>query len=344
MPILETLPVGTDTAQWPVWGTTARLVVTDPATLPAARDLVERELAAVDAACSRFRTDSELSRLTTADEPGRTSETGRTDEAGRTGGAGAAGGGRGVEVSGLLAELVAAALAAAARTDGDVDPTVGTALRRLGYDRDVALLPARQDRPLRVVSRPVPGWRRVRLDGRRLTVPAGTVLDLGATAKALTADRCAALVAAACGTGVLVALGGDIATAGPAPDGGWRILVQDRPGDPSCTVAVPAGSAVATSSTTSRTWRRAGLTLHHVLDPRTGLPAEPVWRTVTVAAPSCTAANTLSTAALVRGRRAVAWLGSQRRPARLVTAGGEVLTLNGWPTEPAPGEERTVRS
>lgn len=331
MPLHETLPVGADTAQWPVWGTTARLVVTDPAALPAARALVERELAAVDAACSRFRADSELTRLTTTTDTAAAPAP-VTGTPGRPEPAGAA---RTVEVSPLLAELIGAALAAAARTDGDVDPTVGSALRRLGYDRDIALLPGEAHRPLRVRARPAPGWRRVRLDGRRLTVPAGTELDLGATAKAVTADRCAALIADRCGTGVLVALGGDIATAGPAPAGGWRILVQDRPGDPACTVAVPAGSAVATSSTASRTWRRPGVTLHHVLDPRTGLPAAPVWRTVTVAAPDCAEANTLTTAALVRGHRAVGWLRAQGRPARLVSAAGEVTTLGGWPDEPA---------
>jgi FAD:protein FMN transferase len=324
MAIQETLPVGPDTAQWPVWGTTARLVVTEPAVLPAARTLVERELAAVDAACSRFRADSELMRLTGT--PAGTTGPG-------TGGAH----GEPVTVSPLLAELVAAALAAAARTDGDVDPTVGSALRRLGYDRDIALLPGEAHRPLRVRARPAPGWRRIRLDGRRLTVPAGTELDLGATAKAVTADRCAALVAARCRTGVLVSLGGDLATAGPAPAGGWRILVQDRPGDPACTVAVPAGSAVATSSTASRTWRRAGLILHHVLDPRTGLPATPCWRTVTVAAASCAEANTLTTAALVRGHRAPGWLRTQRCPARLVSTAGEVTTLAGWPDETTDG-------
>src|SRR5205823_337463 len=228
------------TAQWPVWGTTARVVVTDPTALPAARGLVEAELAAVDAACSRFRPDSELRRAGTA-------------------------GGRPVRVSPLLAELVAAALAAAADTGGAVDPTVGSALSTLGYDRDFAALPA--DAPaIRLSVRPAQGWRQVGLDGRRLTVPDGVTLDFGATAKAFTADRCAALVASRCGVGVLVSLGGDIATAGNAPDGGWRVLVRDRPDDPQCTVAIPAGAALATSSTTSRRWSRGGVSFHHILD------------------------------------------------------------------------------
>lgn len=330
MPLVETLPVGADTAQWPVWGTTARIVVTDPGVLSQAEAIVRGELAAVDAACSRFRPDSELRR------------------AGRSG--------RPVTVSPLLAELVAASLVAARDTDGDVDPTVGAALCGLGYDRDFALLGASGrtadrdlaghaapgagfDRDLAALTGrrvapavrvfPAPDWRAVELRGRELTVPAGVLLDLGATAKAVAADRAAASVAAL-GTGVLVALGGDIATAGPAPAGGWRVLVQDRPGDPHGTVRLPAGAALATSSTAGRTWNGPGELLHHILDPRTGRPAPRVWRTASVAAYSCLRANTLSTAAIVRGWEAPALLDGV--PARLVRRDLGVVRLGGWPS------------
>ena len=298
MPLVETLPVTADTAQWPVWGTTARIVVTDPLRRAAAADLVRHELAAVDAACSRFRPDSELRRACAA---GRTT------------------------VSPLLADLVAAALTAAEQTGGDVDPTVGGILEGLGYDRDFAAITGRPTTPAVRVF-PAPDWRAVRLDGQELVVPRGVLLDLGATAKAAAADRAARLVATRLGVGVLVALGGDIATAGDGPDGGWSVLVQDRPGDPKCTVRLPAGAALATSSTQSRRWSP---NLHHIVDPRTGRPATSVWRTVSVAACSCLAANTLSTAAMVRGHRATPMLAGV--PSRLVTASGDVLRLGGWP-------------
>jgi thiamine biosynthesis lipoprotein len=136
------------------------------------------------------------------------------------------------------------------------------------------------------------------------------------------------LVATYCDTGVLVSLGGDIATAGDAPAGGWSVLVGDGPGEPSCTVRLTAGTALATSSTISRRWRRGGRLLHHVLDPRTCQPAAPVWRTASVAAPSCVEANTESTAALVRGLAAPGLL---RLPARLVAANGTVHALGNWP-------------
>jgi thiamine biosynthesis lipoprotein len=303
MPLVETIPVGHDTAQWETWGTVARIVVTDPAALADATALVRAELAAVDAACSRFRPDSELNAVCRS-------------------------GGRPVTVSPLLADLVAAALEAARDTGGDVDPTVGGALCAVGYDRDFAALTGREVAPAVRVF-PTPDWTAVRLRDRRLSVPAGVLLDLGATAKAAAADRAAALVALRLGVGVLVALGGDIATAGPGPDGGWRVLVQDRPGDPRCVVRLPAGAALATSSTASRTWGRPGELLHHIVDPRTGRPAPAVWRTVSVAAYSCLRANMLSTAAVVRGHRAPELLAGV--PARLVTPDLDVLRLGGWP-------------
>jgi thiamine biosynthesis lipoprotein len=245
-----------------------------------------------------------------------------------------------VQLSPLLTEAVAVALHAARQTDGDVDPTIGDALAVIGYDRDFALMPA-DGPPVKLTVRAAPGWRLVQLDEqhRTLTLPPGMTLDLGATAKAWAADRSAARLASALGCGVLVGLGGDIAVAGQAPDGGWRIRVQDvtgRPEDPpdgpSAVVAIRDGG-LATSSTTARRWRRGGTALHHILDPRTGLPAPVHWRTVSVAAASCAQANTASTAAIIRGEKAVDWLANLGLPARLVDAAGNVQTVAGWPAD-----------
>jgi thiamine biosynthesis lipoprotein len=170
-------------------------------------------------------------------------------------------------------------------------------------------------------------------------MPEGVQLDLGATAKAWAADRSAARIARQAGCGVLVSLGGDIAVAGPAPEGGWRIRVQDVTGAPDETPAGPYAliairdGGLATSSTKARRWQRGGDVLHHILDPRTGLPAEPVWRTVSVAAGTCADANAASTAAVIRGRAALGWLARLGLPARLVDATGVVFTVAGWPQE-----------
>jgi thiamine biosynthesis lipoprotein len=295
--------------EWDLWSTTARLVVTEPSRLDEARELAIRQLALVELAASRFRADSELLTL------------------GRDGDGG-------VRVSATLADLLREALRAAERSDGAVDPTVGSALVDLGYDRDLDLVRL-DDSPLRVVVQRVPGWRSLRLEGDRLFRPHGVQLDLGATAKAVAADRVAALIADRLGTGVLISLGGDIATAGAAPEPGWQILVQDLPTDPECRVTLSAGAAVATSSTVRRTWQRAGRSYHHVVDPETSQPVRSGWRSVTAIAPTCAEANTITTGALVKGTSAVAWIRSLGRPARLVPHVGNVILLNGWPEEQA---------
>ena len=159
------------------------------------------------------------------------------------------------------------------------------------------------------------------------------MLDLGATAKAIAADRCAARVHRATGTGVLINLGGDIATAGTAPIGGWQVLVHDAADDPAGAVALQSGFALATSSTIHRRWRCGAEMVHHILDPRTGWSADPVWRTVSVAAATCLAANTVSTAAIVRGWRALDWIRALGIPARLVDSDRVVHTVGRWPRD-----------
>jgi FAD:protein FMN transferase len=291
-------------ASFPALGTTAVLLVTEATVLPEAQRLLRTDLDALDLACSRFRADSEVSRLPA---------------------------GRPAAVSPLLRAALDAALWTAEVTDGLVDPTVGEAVARLGYDRDFAEVPT--DGPGVPAGAPVPGWWRVRLAGDRVVVPRGLSLDLGASAKAFAADRAADRIAAACGCGVLVSLGGDVAAAGPAPDGGWPVSVGDDhrrvdPGDP---VVAISGGGLATSSVALRTWRRGGRSVHHIVDPRTGDVPEPVWRTVSVAAGSCLAANAASTAAIVLGAGAPQWLAARRLPARLVGVDGRVSVVAGWP-------------
>jgi thiamine biosynthesis lipoprotein len=303
MPLQESLPLTPGTAQWSVWSTTARIVVTDPQHLEQAREIAVRRLAAVDAACSRFRADSELMTLP-AGQPALVSE--------------------------QLADLVQAALDAADATDGLVNPAIGTILSGLGYDRDWAEMPIERA-AVKVLVRTAPSWRQVHLDGRQLTIPSGVQLDLGATGKAYTADLIAAQIAAELPVGVLVALGGDIAAAGPEPEDGWNVLVQDRPGDPSITVRLAPQTAIATSSTQGRRWIAGGHQMHHIVDPRSCTPAKVVWHTATVAAPTCLQANALSTATLILGHDAPAWLQEQGFAARLVSATGEVVSIAGFP-------------
>jgi thiamine biosynthesis lipoprotein len=303
------------------FATFGNLLVTRRSAVHCAREILAAELRAIDAACSRFRPDSELMLLNQA-------------------------GGRRTPVSPLFAQAIAVALRAAAASDGDVDPTCGQSLVRLGYDRDFAELARQPDlSQIRAdaVVRPMPagGWQRVDLDESGLTVqlPAGVHLDLGATAKALAADRAASAIASATSAGVLVNLGGDIAVAGPPPATGWRVEIArevdaDDDGRPQRPVVIALwDGGLATSGTCSRTWRRGGQLLHHIVDPRTGLSAESCWATVSVAAATCVDANTASTAAIIRSAAAVDWLGTLGLPARLVGADGAVTTTGEWPDE-----------
>lgn len=284
--------------------------------LPLARRLAAAVLADVDRTCSRFRADSDLSRANAA-------------------------AGHWVEVDPVLVAAVTAACAAAVQTDGLVNPLLGRTLVALGYDRDFAELvelPADTDEP----AVPAPGpdrWRELGLDpDGAIRVPAGTALDLGATGKAWAADVIATAFAAELSGSALVSLGGDLAIA--APDGDpWPVAISTHPGAPAETTVTLDRGGLATSSTRVRRWSRGGVRVHHLLDPRTGGPAPEVWRTVTATGPTCAAANTATTAAVVLGDRAPAWLAVRGVTARLVAADGRVRTTGGWPAE-APEERR----
>jgi FAD:protein FMN transferase len=291
-------------------GTSARVAVWPPENLDGALAAVDGVLGALDRQASRFRQDSEISWIHRSE-------------------------GDLFMVSDGLAEAIGVALEAARWTGGLTDPTVGDALISLGYDRDFAAIDPERREPAGSPT-PAPGWERVRLDGPLLWLPADVKLDLGATAKGLGADRAVRAAVAANGQagGVLVSLGGDMAVAGQPPCGGWPILVAgelDPAGSSGVQPVRLAGGAVATSAITCRQWRRAGRVLHHIVDPRTGLPADGPWQMVSVAAATCADANAAATASIVAGTAAEKWLASAGLPARLVAHDGEVCYAGGWP-------------
>jgi thiamine biosynthesis lipoprotein ApbE len=320
MPSARSIPGELAGARWEALGSSVVLRLTDPAALAPARAAIERELDAIDLACSRFRPDSELSRVNEC-------------------------AGRHVFASPLLIEALEVALRAAVLTDGDVDPTIGMALQLAGYDRDWQLLrkPTGEPEPQPMITASVrAGWRMVTLDRENSSVhiPAGVRLDLGATAKAWAADRAAAAAGRASGCGVLVSLGGDIATSGEAPAGGWRIRVTDDhrsdPCAPGQTVSIVSGG-LATSSTAVRRWSHDHHTMHHIIDPATGTPVARTWRTISVAAAGCTEANIAATAAFVRAAGAPDWLARLGLPARLIDWEGNVTAVAAWPAEGPAG-------
>jgi len=302
------------------WSTRIEVVVTEAAAVVAASRILDGELDRVEAVASRFRDDSEVSRLARS----------ASDDVA-------------VAVSPELVDALTVALRAAELTNGAVDPTVGAALCRLGYDRDFDAVRGGVTGTLPDPA-PVPGWRSVVLDtaAGTLTMPEGTLLDLGATAKAWAADRAAAAITTRLGCGVLVSLGGDVSVHG-APAEGFVVGVADVCGDPDAPTAVSVRSGgLATSGVSNRHWTLGGSAVHHLVDPSTGLPVDSCWRTVTVAAGSCVDANTASTASMVLGVDAPAWLASLHLPARLVRTDGTVVAVAGWPedTHPNSGAHR----
>ena len=296
----------TASAAWQDWSCGIRLAVTDDVLLePACRHLAEL-MGEVEQAVSRFLPGSDVSRVNAA-------------------------AGRLVPVSRRTVALVDVSLDAAASTNGLVDPTVGKQVIAAGYDADIVSV---RDRfvPTRDGVRPRRAdWQGVQVDHElsRVGIPRGLALDLGATAKAWTADVAAHAIAATFGTGVLVELGGDVAVAGRTARP-WQVLVSERRGEPGEQVGLGSGG-LTTSSSAARRWRTDLGEAHHIVDPRTGLPADGPWRTVTVWARSAVEANTASTAAIVLGAEATAFLDELGLAARLVGRDGRVETVGAWP-------------
>jgi FAD:protein FMN transferase len=311
---LDTLRPALTARSFRAIGTTAIVVVQDPADAEVAVRALASELDAVDGACSRFRHDSELQGLHA--------------EAGRT-----------VAVSELLFEALSVAYRSAERTGGAVDPTIGNAIAALGYDADLDEVRARPPAPPNALGR-VAGFQHVQLDPRRRTVriPRGVRLDLGSSAKAWAADRAAVRVARRIGAGALVSLGGDVAVAGPPPPGGWAIGIARSSSTPperaDQVVAIHRGG-LASSGTSTRTWKTGRRDVHHIIDPRTGDCVEPYWDVVSATGRSCVEANLVTTAAIVWGARALDELPRFGQAVRLVRADGKVYSVNGWPQDAA---------
>jgi thiamine biosynthesis lipoprotein len=294
-------------------GTTATVLVTDPRQADKAQSILRDEITAIDLACSRFRPDSELEHLH-------------------------AHSGRAVVVSPLLFEALTVAVDVAEKTHGAVDPTVGNALSMIGYDCDFDQIGTRPIVPPFDTLGPVVGYGHVHLDTRTRSVrlPRGVRLDLGSSAKALTADRAAARISNQLDIGVLVSIGGDIAVAGGGPSEGWAVGIavdsSTPPEEVDQVVSIREGG-LASSSTAVRSWMVGTEKVHHIVDPATGHPSSSYWTLVSAVGMTCIDANALSTAAVVWGEGAIDRLGAFDQALRLVRHDGAVFTLGGWPED-----------
>lgn len=255
---------------------------------------------------SRFQPESELSRLNAcAGEP--------------------------VAVSGLLCTVLMNALAAADATGGLYDPTLLNQLVALGYDRDFDALPADQ-RPSAARPRPGGHWRDVRVDRSRrsVTLPAGIALDFGGIAKGMAVDAALARLRDMGIQPALVNAGGDLAVLGLPPGyESWPLAVPGR--DTSWTVPLIHG-AMATSGVAHRHWTQGGERRHHLLDPRTGLPATGGLWSVSVVASRCEQAEVAAKVAFILGpKRGAAFLRERRLAGLLVREDGGWSVAGAWP-------------
>lgn len=298
-------PAGMRRERFRAMGTTVSLLL--PASQANAGASAVRDLFAHwENTLSRFQPDSELSRLN-------------------------ARAGMPVAVSELLFHVVETALDAAHATDGLFDPTLLHQLVQLGYDRSFETLPLQAPRTMSTI-RPGGAWKAIRLDRerRRIRAPRGIGLDLGGIAKGMAVDAAIARLQAVGIDRALVNAGGDLAVWGLPPDAAfWPISVPMRQGTQ--TIVLRHG-ALATSGVSRRHWRQGNQERHHLLDPRSGLPAQGSLRTVSVGAARCAQAEVAAKVAFVLGPVAGArFLEAQGLRGLLVEEGGAWRTAGGWP-------------
>lgn len=292
-----------------IWGLSGSLHTQHESSMAFAEERLWHWINKVDAACNRFRRDSEISRLNAM-------------------------GGQTVAVSATLERAIDAAIRAGEATGGLCDPTVLPALVALGYDRDYDELVTRTDTVVGVPV-PAPGLDAITLDAANhtLTLAPHCQIDLGASAKALVVDIVADEVWRH-GDGVVVELGGDVAVRGSGPLGPWVIGVSDSLDVGPDVPRVSFGhGGIATSSTRSRTWRAGTEVVNHIIDPRTGSYARGPYVTATVSASDCVLANAFATAALLWDDDAGYFIAQAGWSARLIRFDGTVEFVGGWPAE-----------
>lgn len=214
-----------------------------------------------------------------------------------------------------LYDLVREAVELYRRTDGLFDPTILNALQQAGYDRTMdAILASAPLMTTMLVQPTASRLRYAQLDpvSSSIYLPAGAQIDLGGIAKGWIAEQ-AVLLLAEYSQACAVSTGGDMAFHGfPVGENGWQISLED-PRDPENILAIlqVKSGAVATSSVTRRRWLQGDQMRHHIIDPRTGAPAEVDWLSVTVGAPKATTAEAFAKAILIGGNEIGSYLAEQ---------------------------------
>jgi len=200
-------------------------------------------------------------------------------------------------------------------TGGLFDPSILPDLKRVGYDKSMDEIRAQGKIDSSASARTLrPAFGELKLDlaGQRVRLPVGMEIDLGGMAKGWIVEKAAQLLstyAAVCA----VSVGGDMLFKGYPMDGSdWRVNIEDPRDSTQTAAALHVGpGAVVTSSVARRSWNQGGETRHHLIDPRTGEPAQTDWLSVTVVAPQITTAEVYAKALLIGGEGQAARLAAQ---------------------------------
>jgi thiamine biosynthesis lipoprotein len=237
-----------------------------------------------------------------------------------------------VAVSDLLYSVLATALTAAQATEGIYDPAMLDQLVKIGYDRTFDRLQAVDFDPI-TPGEPGGRWRGIKVNPiyRQVTLPTGVKLDFGGIAKGMAVDAALERLRQSGMSPAMVNAGGDLAVTGlPPADDKWLIAVPGR--ERYWSLPLHHGS-IATSGIAHRHWRQGNTLRHHLLDPRTGLPARSDLWSVTVVADRCEQAEVAAKVAFILGSRQGAdFLRRYRIAGLLVREDGTWETVEPWPT------------
>lgn len=283
--------------EWRALGVLCRVVSNSPLDTVA----IETQVEQWEQALSRFRANSDLSRLNRQ---------------------------RHAHVSATLQQVLLAALEMAQWSHGLVVPSLGQHIADIGYDQNFATVaPVSTDS---IDASIVPDWRGIVVRGRDVTLPPQLQLDLAGVAKGWIAAQLVALFTLPGGS-LLAQIGGDVAVSAPSDTLPWCIAV-DHPLQPKpCGHIALFEGTVATSSTYERRWQRAGQTIHHIIDPRSGMPAQSDVLTASVIATQAIYAEAAAKIVVLLGRVAgFAWLHQYGLPGLVIDQSGTVHTNDAW--------------
>lgn len=301
------VPVGLKYADFPAMGTTISFLLPE-AQFEQGAEIIQTLFEYWEQTLSRFLPESELSQLNRL-------------------------AGKPVMVSHLLFSVLSSALEAAQSTNGLYDPTLLNQLVQSGYDRTFDALPEQLPETAHIIN-PGGQWRGIQLTPgvRMIILPEEVQLDFGGIAKGMAVDAAIESLRQVGITTSLVNAGGDLVVQGvPQIEQQWPIKIQGK----TASWVIPFHhGALATSGIARRHWRQGKQLRHHLLDPRTGLPAQTHLWSVTVAAAQCRQADIAAKVAFLLGvEEGSAFLLRHRMAGLMLLEDGSYVTVGPWPKD-----------